>query len=1080
MSTELPEYSFLPWSRRGIATLVDQVDNLGQTPNAGPKDRATLTASITLESTPVPGAPTTAPATVSQQVSLVGPGDIKSFTPDAVLRAVPPHGSLNAAAGELAYVEFYDEDFPWRYTPARATDDHRLRPWVVLLVLADGEYTRTAVPGGVAILTVTDTAPLPPVTETWAWAHVQTQGDLGAGDPHSLLDDYVADSADLALSRLVCPRRLELDTGYHAFVVPAFEAGRLAGLGSPAEPGTVPAQQPSWGQGRPRVFPVLYDWSFRTSPELTDFETLARRPQAYRIEAEGFGTRTLDIADPGADVEIPPGTTVEFEGALAPLDFHGRTPYPASPGAPVIDQLREVVDLAVDLRDTDVAPTSPDTGEDPVVTPPAYARKHAGLERVADATGPTQWLAELNLDPRNRAAAGLGAEIVRQRDEEYMERAWAQVEELDAVNQRLRDAELAMNTNERVFAKHVSHSTTDRLLGLTAGALSALRVAEGDDLTVRGEVDASRVPAAAQAPAFRRIIRPARPLIRSLTDAATDLQSGQPSEPRGGLQRGLLDRLNEDPDTAVSAAPPAPDPTLGVAPSLVLTAAQAVAAQLPRGRDVLPVLAGDEVEARRIAGTLAGATLAAVRAGIRSRLDSAYPTTDAANAELREEATTLIDALNTLTVGSGDQPTVLRMPAQTFTDHYGSIIDGKNYLGVVIAPSTAATFEALAPTAGLSTAVDFAAALVDFSTLAGSRPIPPPAAELPAPASLAGQVSLQLRPQVAMPARLETVLGGVGDLSADLANNRRLKPVMAYPAFDDPLFEPLRQLGQDYIIPNIAGLPTESIALMVPNVRFIEALLAGVNTEFARELLWNEYPTDQRGTYFAWFFDAADAGEDRPPDIPEVHLWKRDLGANSPQLAGLLVLVVRAELLVRFPDTIVFAQHGVFSDADGTTVRTLDLAGEVRYPVISGRLDPDICLYGFEMTEQEAAGTTTDAGFFFCFMERPGQLRFGLDLDEDRGSPAPQLRSWDDLNWKHLQDAAGPPAIGQLPAQVLVGANAGLTPTTFGLPAWGLSSAHMASILCQNPVWLARHATDMLPIEVPGDLPDDPARRVPR
>ena len=36
---------------------------------------------------------------------------------------------------------------------------------------------------------------------------------------------------DLAYSRLLCPRRLGDNTGYHAFVVPTFETGRLAGLG---------------------------------------------------------------------------------------------------------------------------------------------------------------------------------------------------------------------------------------------------------------------------------------------------------------------------------------------------------------------------------------------------------------------------------------------------------------------------------------------------------------------------------------------------------------------------------------------------------------------------------------------------------------------------------------------------------------------------------------------------------------------------------------------------------------------------------------------------------------------------------
>ena len=1046
MTFELPEYSFLPWSRRGISTRVDQTDHLGATPAAGPKDRASMTASITVESVPVPGAVAIGPSAVSRQVSLVGPGDVKSFRPDVVLRVAPVPGSVNATPGELAYVEFYDEDFPWRYTPARATTDHRLRPWVVLLVLAEGEYTLTPVPGQVSILTVTDAAPLPELTETWAWAHVQTHGDLTDGDAGAKLNAQVNATPDLALSRLIAPRRLDLNTGYRAFVVPGFEAGRLAGLGTPAQAGTVPAQQPAWGQGQPRVFPVFYEWSFRTG-ELADFEVLARRPKAFRIEAkDGFGTRDLDVSHPGAGIEVPPGTTVGFEGALAPLDFDGRTPFPASPGTQLAGDLRDVVDLAVDFQTAGA-----DGGEDPIVTPPAYARKHAGLARVADATtADTRWVAELNLDPRNRAAAGLGAEIVRQRDEEYMERAWAQVEQLDAVNQRLREADLAMTTSDRVYVKHISHAGTDRMLGLSAGVQSALRAGAGDT-TIRGEVDASRVPAAAQSPAFRRITRPARPLIRSLTTTLTS-----------GLESGLIGRLNEDPDaaTAVSTAPPALDPVLGVAATLVQTAVQAVAAQTPRGRDVFPVLAGDEVERRRTQGTLAGTTRDQLKAAIGAALDTRFPAADTTNATLRAEATELNNAVSSLTVATGDDPTVLRVPATTFEKFYGSTLDGKNYLGVVVARDSAATLTTIAATPGLDNAESFATAMSDFASLASARPVPPPAAALSAPVALAAKVSLQLRPVVAMVARVASVVGGVTALNAELANRRRLSQVLAYPTFDDPLFEPLRQLGQDYIIPNIGGLPPESIALMRPNVRFIESLLAGVSTEFARELLWNEYPTDQRGTYFARFFDAADAGAARPPDSPELHRWTHDLGQNSPQLSGLLVLVVRAELLVKFPDTIVFAQRGRYVGSGAARRRTLDLSGEVRYPVIRGGLDPDINLYGFEMTPDEAAGTEVDAGFFFCFMERPGKLRFGLDLDDDATTPAPALASWNDLNWKHLRAVAGQP-----PSQVLVAANSTLTPTTAGLPAWGLTSAHMASILSQNPVWLARHATDMLPID---------------
>ena len=175
-----------------------------------------------------------------------------------------------------------------------------------------------------------------------------------------------------------------------------------------------------------------------------------------------------------------------------------------------------------------------------------------------------------------------------------MERAWAQVDELEAVNQRLREADLAMTASDRVFAKHVARSSPDRLLGLTVGAQAALRIDATDDLTVRGEVDASRVPAAAQLPAFRRIARPGRSLVTTLT-----------ANVGTGLQTGLLTRLNEDPATAVSSAPPVPEPVLGVAPTLVFDAAQAMAAQLPRGRDAFVALAGEFVEQRRSAGTLA-------------------------------------------------------------------------------------------------------------------------------------------------------------------------------------------------------------------------------------------------------------------------------------------------------------------------------------------------------------------------------------------------------------------------------------------------------------------------------------------
>src|SRR5918995_1810149 len=58
------------------------------------------------------------------------------------------------------------------------------------------------------------------------------------------LHDLNHPNADKIICRLMSPRKLRADCAYRAFVVPAFETGRLAGLGQ--DPSTIDAQKPSW------------------------------------------------------------------------------------------------------------------------------------------------------------------------------------------------------------------------------------------------------------------------------------------------------------------------------------------------------------------------------------------------------------------------------------------------------------------------------------------------------------------------------------------------------------------------------------------------------------------------------------------------------------------------------------------------------------------------------------------------------------------------------------------------------------------------------------------------------------------
>ena len=146
----------------------------------------------------------------------------------------------------LPYIEFYDEDFPWRYTPAAPDLGlHRLRPWLALIVLEEDEFRDAAVVSSRPLpafeLTADVATSFPPAEQLWAWAHVHVNRDLirqdgvinsADGDAAGArLEDTLAKNADHAYSRILSPRRLAPNLTYHAFLVPSFESGRLAGLG---------------------------------------------------------------------------------------------------------------------------------------------------------------------------------------------------------------------------------------------------------------------------------------------------------------------------------------------------------------------------------------------------------------------------------------------------------------------------------------------------------------------------------------------------------------------------------------------------------------------------------------------------------------------------------------------------------------------------------------------------------------------------------------------------------------------------------------------------------------------------------
>jgi len=495
---EFGRHHFLAWSRQGISSTLDNPDYGGSLP-----DRPAVTVGMNVTAHG-PDSVTPVPAVT---VATFGPGDVQGFDPRHVVRTEPKASTPNFEPNYLAGIEFDTPDFPWLFTPAAPAGD-RLRPWLALVVLANSEFTPAA--GIVTPLPAIDVltlAALPPLNEAWAWAHTQVSGDAG----------LATSPAGSVLSRLLCPRRLDPETTYTAFVVPAFENGRQAGLG--LDVSALHTSDPAWtsGTGVPLRLPVLYQWSFHTSDQ-GDFESLVRQLVPRKLGAE-VGERPMAVDDPMPDIP----------GAGPPLELQGALQSIVATASEWNDPAKTAFQVAVADLVNRVSPLVDDPeGPDPQVVPPMYGRWPAGVDAVAQ--GGTRWIDQLSLDPRNRTAGGLGTQVVQAGQTALLASAWQQVAGIEAANAALRRAQLARAAMTMLHAQ-LAVAQPATILTMTAPLHAKLLASPA---TVRAVIAASRVPVRLTSPAARRITHPASPIRRRQAAIA-----GAPV-----LAGALLERLN--------------------------------------------------------------------------------------------------------------------------------------------------------------------------------------------------------------------------------------------------------------------------------------------------------------------------------------------------------------------------------------------------------------------------------------------------------------------------------------------------------------------------------------------------------
>jgi hypothetical protein len=1129
-------YIFLPWVQPGTAVHIPDTatDRLA----ADQSSVVSLTVKLDINADKVIKLAVN-PDSVSREVRFYGPGDITGINPQQVVRTEPRHRTPDFEPNYFAAVEFDRPDFPWLFTPAKGDAQGRLRPWLCLVVVRkqQGVTLRPAVTTPLPVL-ATPIDELPDLAESWAWAHAQV-----TGSELDELKDKLANAPSRSVSRLLCPRRLDPLTEYIACVVPTFEVGRKSGLNLKITPVEETRLESAWPRRESRdpkrvELPVYYHWEFRTGAG-EDFEELVRRLEAREMPPE-VGKRPMDISRPGFEfqptADVP--AVLGLEGALRVVKT-GPDNWLDGSRLPFQAELKRLINTPWQIA-------TKDGNQEPVVGPPLYGCWLTTVHEVAKTDPPAAppavwpppfWLDELNLDPRNRATAGAGTEVVRKEQESLMASAWEQLGDIEKINQRKRQAQLGRAVNNVYHAKTFSNFSEETFLKIVAPAHS--RIVLEDKTRLSQKIAASVVPPNTVSAPLRRLTRPRGAINRKFARAgkpgvgAMFMLFNRAAEERPPTR--LLETIwidNATPEGAnlegtshdegwhwVSERPTPytgtkchqapfsggqhehsfhsmPKPfNIGVGDRLFAYILMSFSS--PHREIMLKwhtkehgwehrAYWGEDLILEGVNGTVSRRRMGDVT---RNEREDVWLRLEVPAKEVGLEGLLVDGMCFTLFRGFG---------AWDRAGHYGPHHKGLITINRVsnLLPAGLESFLKPGPppkwervTDGVVQAHDsfrlrnlvdkirnqpVPAEQRDFLKAARAHqdylvrvfgdpnlPISDPAKRPEiVPLGIKGDALISLNPQRTIAAR---VLPTLAINSRPLRTGDPLDPVMDAPTFPQPMYESLRDLSAAFLFPGLDQVPPDSVQLLETNAQFIESFMVGLNVEMSRELLWRGYPTDQRGTYFQHFWDAIDDDPQLAPDVPPIHLWGRSkLGDNATGAAAgnKLVLLIRGELLRRYPNTVIYAVKAV----SGGTQPDLppDPLPEI-HPIFRGTLEPDVTFLGFDLTADEVR---KDAGYFFVLQQQPTEPRFGLDaapFSRQPGKPdkLPALQSWDDLNWGHL--AGNPTELNALAHVSVNDKNVQPKPTDNHQGKWGHNSAHMAYITKQRLVRIAIHASQMLP-----------------
>jgi len=268
------------------------------------------------------------------------------------------------------------------------------------------------------------------------------------------------------------------------------------------------------------------------------------------------------------------------------------------------------------------------------------------------------------------------------------------------------------------------------------------------------------------------------------------------------------------------------------------------------------------------------------------------------------------------------------------------------------------------------------------------------------------------------------------------------------------MYEPLANLSPEWMLPGISSIPIDTAVLLQPNAHFVEAYMVGLNEEFARELLWRQFPAERRETWFQNFWTTGGT-----PDIPAVaqfnpavHLGGNTLGSNDP---GRIVLLFHANLFQRYPNALVSAVQAVWNPPDLHGVVNRGLGTSRQWPIFQGKIGNEYRFFGFDIPDPFGLPDPAkkNPGWYFVLEEHITEPRFGL---EPPGSvPTTTKPSWNDMSWDNVAEGAA------LAGNFLSATTAPKFKAD-EIAGWSENSAAMAFVLMRRPVRVAMHANALI------------------